>query len=402
MYDGYVALGDTELVNKARTGAYIRRFLPGIDVRCKDADYLHVALQDAAYTTPAADAAPWYRASNAATAKFYGLFPATVEGGEDSTREVTVTEQAGDGAIQSLARHGSRELRFRVHLFALDEEGMEAGIVWLRSVLDNYDCGGKNNCDGEDLFFYAANPSSPTTATALANADRLLRVMHRTETLSGPRVVAKFPSKAGQWWEVEFILNVGRPWQFTLPVPVTTTTNIVPTTVNEVYCPTQIDAYDELVVDPQEPGVARPPRPPLIKPVVMPSQWNRYQMTIGATFGERAGRLVPVVKIKTAASVARKLRVRFYRNGYNGACDFEGEFFVTYVPADSTLTIDGPRRKMTLLTGGVEKPAGNLVIGSDGRPALWPTMSCNSSYFVVVDSVGALAATVTTDISIRE
>jgi hypothetical protein len=402
MFDGYASLGDTELLNKGRTAAYIRAFLPGIDVLCKDSDNLYRALQDPKYVSPAVDGAPWYRASNPATGKFYGLYPATIDGAENSTRSVTVTELAGDGAIQSLPRYGSKELRFRLSMFALDEEGMEAGIVWLRAVLDQHRCGGGSNCDGEDFFYYAVNPSADTDAAAVANADKHLRVMHRVEPLDGVRVVTKYPSKYGQWWEVEFILSAGLPWAYTLPVPVTTTTNIVPSTVNEVYCPTQRDAYDELVVDPQEPGVARPPRPPLIEPFVMPSQWSRYQMTIGAVFGERAGRVVPVVKVTTGADAARKLRVRFYRNGYNGACDYEGEFFITYVPANATLTIDGPRKTMTVEVGGSEKPAGNLVIGSDGRPALWPTMTCNSSYFVIVDSVGALTATVTTDLSIRE
>lgn len=403
MYDGFASLGDTEVLNKARTAAYIRRFLPGIDVLCKDADVLHLALQDPAYISPQVDGAPWYRASNPATAKFYGLFPSDIKGDEDSTRELTVTELAGGGAIQSLPRHGSKEIRFRVSLFALDEEGMQAGLTWLRAVLDDSPCGDSGaRCEGRDLYFYAANPSAPTSAAALALADKHLRVMHRVEPLEGPRIVAKLPSKYGQWWEVEFILNAGLPWAFTVPAPVTTTTNIAPTTVAETYCPTQTDAYDQLVVDPQSPGVARPPRPPLIEPFVMPTQWNRYQMSIGTVFGERAGRLVPVVKLTTGGTAARKVRVRFYRNGYQGACDFEGEFFITYVPANSVLTIDGPRKKMTVRTGGKDKPAGNLVIGSDGRPALWPTMACNSSYWVVVESVGALAGTVTTDLSIRE
>jgi len=403
MYDGFASLGDTELLNKARTATYIRKFLPGINVLCRDADTLHLALQDPAYVSPAADGAPWYRASNPATAKFYGLFPATVEGAENSTRSVTVTELAGDGAIQSMARHGSKEIRFRVSLFALDEEGMDAGLTWLKAVLDDNPCGNRgNNCDGRDLYFYAANPSAPTQAEALVRADRHLRVMHRVEPLDGVRVVAKYPSKYGQWWEVEFLLNAGMPWAFTIPDPVTTTTNVVPSNVNEVYCPTQTDAYDQLVVDPQEPGVARPPRPPLIEPFVMPGSWSRYQMSIGTVFGERAGRLVPIVRVTTGAAAARKLRVRFYRNGYDGACDYEGEFFITYVPANSVLTIDGPRKKISVTVGGETKPAGNLVIGSDGRPALWPTLACNSSYFVVVDSVGALNSTVTTDLSIRE
>jgi hypothetical protein len=405
MFDGFVSLGDVELVNRGRTAAYVRSFLShAVDLSCRDVDDLHRALQDAPYVSPAADGAPWYRASNPVTGKFYGFYPTGgVRGVEDSTRTVTITELAGDGAIQSMPRHGSKEIRFRGLMFAEDEEGMEAGMTWLRAVLDDNPCGGGGaRCEGRDLFFYAVNPSAPTVGAALALADKHLRVMYRVEPLDGPRVVEKLNIRGGTVWEVEFLLNAGLPWAFTLPIPMTTTTNVVPAVWNEVYCPTQTDAYDQLVVDPQDAGVARPPRPPLIEPFEMPAQWNRYSMVIAAQYGERAGRIVPVVRLATGGSAARKVRVRFYRNNYNGACDYEGEFFITYVPPNAVLTIDGPRKKMTVLVGGSEKPAGNLVVGSDGRPALWPTMSCNSSYFVVVDAVGALNATVTTDLSIRE
>lgn len=405
MFDGFASLGDVEVVNRGRTAAYVRSFLShAVDLWCRDVDDLFRALQDAPYVSPAVDGAPWYRASNAATGKFYGFYPTGgTSGADDSTRTVTVTELAGDGAITSMARHGSKELRFRGLMFAADDEGMEAGMAWLRATLDDNPCGGGGSrCEGRDLFIYSVNPSAPTAGAALANADKYLRVMHRVEPLDGPRVVEKLNIRGGTVWEVEFLLNAGLPWAFTLPIPMTTTTNVVPSVWNEVYCPTQTDAYDQLVVDPQDAGVARPPRPPLIEPFQMPAQWNRYQMTIAAAYGERAGRIVPVVKLATGPDEARKIRVRFYRNGNTGPCDYEGEFFVTYVPAGSILTIDGPRKKMTVNVGGVEKPAGNLVVGSDGRPALWPTMSCNSSYTVVVDVVGALTATVTTDLSIRE
>lgn len=403
MFDGFLSLGNEEIINRERTAAYLRAFVPKLDVRCP-ATGLHNALGHAPYVDPVTDAAPWYRAANPDTADFYGLFPSTISGDEDSTRTLTVTELTDDGAVQSLPRHGSMEIRVRGNMYASTEAGLSAGMTWLRTVLDDQPCGGNNfNCEGRELNFFVTNPGAETEAEAIDRVAQYGRVRYRVEPLEGPRVVAKLGSRAVHAMEVEFILNAGVPWAFTFPTPVATTTGIVGATAAEVYCPPQTDAYDALVVDPQAPSVDRPPRPPQIDPVAMPASWMRYRMSIGTTYGERWGRLVPLITVTTGATAKRRLRVRFYRNGYEGDCDYEGEFYVSYIPANAILTINGLTRELHVEINGQEHPAGNLVIGSDGRPAAWPSLACNSSYDVVVDSDGDIGETqVLTEISIRE
>jgi len=402
MFDGYLELGGVEIINNARTEEYIRKNLPGLKVLCSNAG-LHNALGDALYNSPSLDTAPWYRTANADTADFYGLFCSEIQGDNDSTREMTITELAGDGGVQSLARHGSKELRVTGTLIAKTHAGMEAGWTWLRAVLDDSPCGGQQlYCEGRPLHFFKASPAAATTSAALALVAKYARVMYRVEPIDGPRVTAKRRSKAGYLWDVEFVLNAGRPWAFTLPDPTATTTGVNAVASTETTCPTQTDSYDDLVVDPQAPAVTRPPRPPSIAPFTMPTNWSRYVMSVPATLGARSGRVVPTLVITTGASEMRHVRIRFYRTGFTNICDFEGEFFVMYAPPNSVLTINGPQQIIDVVTAGKTKPAANLVTGSNGRPVKWPSMACGTAYDIYVESPGALSATIRTDISIRE
>ncbi len=402
MFDNYMELGGVEIINNARTAAYVKANLPGLKVKCDDFG-MHNALGDTAYASPSLDTAPWYRSANADTADFYGFYSSAVDGDEDSTRQMTIQELAGDGGVQSLARHGSKEIRVKGFMIAKTAAGMQSGMAWLRSVLDDSPCGGNAlYCEGRPLYFFKASPAAPTSGAALALVAKYARVMYRVEAIEGPRRLAVIPSKYATIWEVEFVLNAGLPWAFTLPDPTATTTGVNATAVGETFCPTQTDSYDDLVVDPTDPTVARPPRPPSIQPFTMPTGWNRYVMSIPSTLGARSGRIVPSVIVTTAGAPLRQVRVRFYRTGFSGTCDFEGEFFITYVPANSTLTIDGPQKIISVNIGGVIKPAHNLVLGSDGRPVKWPSMACGTAYTIYVEAVGALAGTVRTDVSIRE
>lgn len=402
MFPGYLELGGVEIVNNCRTAAYVKNWLPGLKVKCDDAG-LNNALGDSAYDRPSLDTAPWYRSAVADTADFYGLYCGDVEGDNNSTRAMTITELASDGGVQSLARHGSKELRVKGFMIAKTHAAMEAGWTWLRAVLDDSPCGGVSlYCEGRPLNFFKASPAATTVGAADALVLKYARVMYRVEPIDGPRVVAKLNSKHAVIWEVEFVLNAGRPWAFTLPDPTATTTGVNASAATETVCPTQTDSYDDLVVDPQAPAVTRPPRPPMITPFTMPSNWSRYVMSVPSSLGARSGRVVPTVVVTTGGSELRQVRIRFYRTGFTDICDFEGEFFIMYAPANSVLTIDGPRQNISVVTGGKEKPAANLVTGSSGRPVKWPSMACGTAYDIYVDSPGALSATIRTDISIRE
>lgn len=69
----------------------------------------------------------------------------------------------------------------------------------------------------------------------------------------------------------------------------------------------------------------------------------------------------------------------------NDACDYSGEFLITYKPGGQDMVIDGLSRKVWVERDGREVPAGNLVIGSDGRPVEWPIMDCQEAVNIRAD-----------------
>lgn len=406
MFDGYLELAGTEVINRERTVAYLKKFLPSLTIKCEDFDGLYRAVRENSqpWDTPQADFAPWYRSVDPHSKEFYGLYPTSISGIDDSTRQVGVTELSGDGAVHSMPRYGSKEIRVRGVMFALSERGMNSGLAWLRQVLEGLTCGYERgpNCGGQEILYFTHNPASGDVGLAVERMFDYGRNMVEVEALDGLRVVGQLNMQKGVAYEVEFILSAGKPWAFTFAEPAVTTTGQTGITWPETYCSPQSDAYDDLVLDPTNPTVSHPPRPPLIETVTMPSQWTRYQMNVPSAYSARHGRMVPIIEV-TSTEVERMLRVRFYRENNPTSCHYDGEFLLTYLPANASVIIDGMRRKIEITHEGKTRPAGNLVIGSNGRPPKWPVMSCTDNYRVVVDTVGGLSgARVTVDLALRE
>lgn len=417
MYEGYLAFGDAddmrEILNAERTLAYARRFIPTVDVaECLPCDRIHNALGHAPYVDPKFDTAPWYHLNDPDTANFYGLYPLSIQGIDDSTSKTMVTEFTGDGGFQAQVRHGTKEVRVRGVLLGLNRDGVQAGVRWLRSVLDWVPCGRGEICPGRELLFFRNCPGAATSAAAKGLVEKYRRRMYQVEVLDGLRVIGEHKFNQGGWAaEVEFTLSVGVPWAYTDFVPAVTSTGLTGTAVTQVTCPGLTDAYSDLVLDPKGPNLSRPPAPPNVYTAVMPSTWIRYTAVIPQSTVARWGRLTPRVQVQAKANALRMVRVRFYtdtnaRPGLDVAeCSWEGEFLVTYVPSWSTLTIDGVRRNAELLIGGTYwRTATHLVLGSSGRPPTWPRMACDSAYLVVIDANSPLTSQdkVTIEVAVGE
>lgn len=381
MYDGYLALGGIEILNRARAATLVRKALASrVDVRCDDAA-LRTALGHGAYTV---DNAPWVTGGRAAGKRFLGLFPGKVVGGEDSTRQVEVTELSGNGAVMTSPRYGSLEMRFVASAIAMDEEAMEEGMSWLKQALSNDGCSDADlGCTGREAKVFAAMPT--TTATATTHA----RVFHRVELTEGPKVSKKQKTRGFVMWQVEFTVTAGVPFAFTTLSDVGSLNMDSATNFQDPAgenCAVTADAYDTYVDDPYFTGINRPPRPPVILPpnILDISSWRRLSLPIPSAQTQRWGRVVPVVHVSTVAAV-QYLRLRFYQSGKSG-CDFAGEFIVSYIPKNSVLTLDAIKREATLrLPDGKVVPAGHLLFGSDGRPFMWPTLGCQQTYTMAAD-----------------
>lgn len=398
MFTGYLSLGGAEIANSARTLAYTARHLPGLDLRgCDACDGMHNALNSPPYASPEFDTAPWYEITDPDTIDFYGLYVTSVDGLEDSSATLTVTELIGDGAVHSQSRHGGKEVRVRGILVARTRAGMNAGMRYLKSTTDGIPCGAGVDCLERTLQWFTECPGAVTSAIAAGLVSQYRRTSYRVKMLDGLSVVREHPVRNGFVTEVEFTLAVGVPWSFTDLVPTVTSTGLPTSTVAEVTCSPQ-SAYDDLLLDPSGPVLPQPPVPPAVSVIDMPTSWSRRTAVIPESKVRRWGRLAEVIEVNTGGSALRNLRIRFYLddNGLPGLdypeCDYEGEFLVTYVPANSSMRIHGILRTIEVLTPSGVKPAGHLVMGSDGRPPTWPTLGCIRPYLVVMDAASGLGS----------
>jgi hypothetical protein len=154
-----------------------------------------------------------------------------------------------------------------------------------------------------------------------------------------------------------------------------------------------VDALSELI-DPDLPALASPPTPPAIPDlaIVDQNEWTRYYVEIPGEFVSLWSETVPTLQLLTQDDEVRQLRVRFYANPFGwdatavdptGYC---GEFLLSYLPANSTLTVDGvSQAAYAQVSGSMPIPANQLLYGSDGSPMDWPSLSCGVDYIMTVD-----------------
>lgn len=398
MYEGFLTFGGAEILNSNRTLSYLKQHAPTLDVLCDIQEDFGDIVGDGEYDSPSADGAPWYSDGLPDSDDFWGFFPQRVEGIENSTRLVEVTELSGDGAVQSLPRHGSREVRVRATGFAKTKAAMSAGMVWLREALDTDNCGSAGGCEGGELNYFTEAPADTIEAGTRQ------RTMFRVSPLDGPRVTEFMPSRTVVMWQVEFVLSVGVPWAYSSIIDGVIIDDIAGVEAAQVACNLSESAYETLVFDPQGTPVVRPPLAPTIDPTPMPVTWYRRTGILPAKMAKRTGRMAPQIEVY-AESVMRMMRIRIYETGADlSGCGFESEFVITYMPAGSFLQFDSIAQQIHLVdSAGNVHQASNLVIGADGRPLTWPTLACPVSYTVVVDTQAIQSGTtVTTSIRFRE
>jgi hypothetical protein len=399
VYQGYLQLGGVEILNAARATAYVNKFLPRLDVMC-DSDGLQASLGHSPYVSPATDHAPWYKSTRPQSARFYGLFPGKIEGLEDSSRTVPVTELSGDGAVYGLPRYGAKEFRVVALALAADAEALADGLTWLRDVL-GANCVEGIGCTGREATVLTALPVSRVAAASM------WRSYLRSEVIDGPRVTAEFPG--GSACRVEFTISAGIPWAFTpsaqvgAVVPSDGYSWVDPTGED---CAAEASAYSDFVNDPFFTAIHQPPAAPIVKPpnILKITSWRRATLDIPENMSGRWGRVVPSVHVATTSAV-QQLRIRFYLTGSALAgCGFDGEFLVSYVPANSVLNIDGRAREISVvLPDGRTVPGAHLLYGSDGTPFTWPTLSCHNKYTMVADLMPGQSGTVVMlDTAVRE
>lgn len=397
MHYNYLSFdSDKPLINTAQTYSYIKRLAPKVNVDCViDPAMKYLANGGREWSTPQADNAAWYSPNQPGSASFLGLIPNEVRGLYDSTQSAVYAELKNEGAVHQARHFGVREIRVKATLFALSELGLYVGLEWLKDSLSGGFCGDvkDKNCGGEDLIFLTSALQATDENTAAASYLNRAMMAKDVRTLSGVKVTAEPNFDHIATVEVEFILVAANPFLYRLePQWTMRASDATSATASELKCDPVADAYDELITDPSGGSVVRPPRPPLINPMPMPSTWNRRHLYSPSASSGEFGQMVARVTVDTAVT-QRMLRVRFYRQDHSG-CDYDGEFLITYVPAGHILVIDGLDKTITMLKpSGRRVSAANLVLGSDGRPAIWPVVDCKTQYRIQIDAPDSLANT---------
>jgi hypothetical protein len=393
-------------MNAARAKAYLGIYAPDLTVKVETGK-LREDLGHGPYDGVLSDPAPWHDDHISYSDHFWGLMPLTVEGSEDSTRTMDVTELSGDGAIVSKPRYGSREIRVTALACAKDEAGLRYGLSWLRDVLAA-DCEA-DDCEGVEAIMFASVPTD-------GNPETGRRYFYGVEVLEAPKVTKAWPFTKMEAVTVEFTLIATVPWSFTDTVRVVDGMLLGEAGFYDAYtqpadenCSEQNKAYREFINDPYFTGISQPPRPPVVKPpnLIDVPVWQRHIWTIPSQYSDRWGRVVPTLYVDTGTNDLQMMRVRFYKVGSGndgGGCGYEGEFVISYIPKNSVLTIDGIHREAHVkLPSGNIVPGGHLLFGSDGRPFTWPTLGCHDAYWVACDLMpGNSGVKTSLDINIRE
>lgn len=168
MFDGFLSLGGIEVINAARTQAYLRNLMPGFPYARITTDYNTVqdALEDGPYTSPARDGAEWVENTDDVldvqrnpTHGFYGLYPLSIEGIDDSTMTAPVTESIFDGGTVGAERDSTRSIRVHGLLIGEDKLAVQSGMSWLRNAVRANSCGMHGDlCGYQDLRYFLAKP----------------------------------------------------------------------------------------------------------------------------------------------------------------------------------------------------------------------------------------------------
>lgn len=438
MIEGLLFLAGTEIGSTARVAQYLARGGPAQLQEGCVCPALPQAIGDLRYQTPATDPAPWYDPAEPRSARFGGLWIETIDGMGPSY-ERKVTQRVGNGAVKSRGRMASKTLTVTGWLFAADCCAADFGLRWLTAALYS-SC---STCAGDDLCFLACCPSVVPADTPGAeqgpdgrwyDTPTQLRTMTGAALIQSPRIVTRAQGCGGGCddsagdtavglrpiYRVQFVLDVD-PCVWREPLTVLDAAPWPAPTGDE---PCNV-TFTTQCCDPANPGCAcstpcspdelcpPAPTPPLVPPAVpdcvcIPLQVVRQCVDIPPeqvpTWEE--GRLA--IKVFAGAQPIRNLAISVWPNLLDrdpadlSDCNTCGRFYVTHVPANSTLTIDGRTCTATLdCPGNATSDASANVYGSAGGPLECVSLSCGIRYTVCADiDINHVAADATLSVDV--
>lgn len=436
-YDGYMSYNGVEIINTRRTAAYLNHFgIPAIGCRSCPAG--------ASYYEPASDGAPWMDDAVPWSADFLGFYGLDISGVRAATGVRTPVPRIGYGAVMGQLRHGPREITVAAKGFALSEAGMSWGQSWLANVLEAGSGvpGCQTSCTGVPLGLYAWCPDCQADPVACAVAPRTLfdAAVMQTPEYENKRRLGLDCGRGRPWmWDADFLIGTGLPFGYQPTIPIADRLPFVTpvlwpcvdwvahtpgsgtctlpdcsinvngacmvwTPVGDPACADPCDVYGgQCLADPLCPIPQPPPAPitsadPCVCLISMNPLTTMTNIPVGTV--PRSATFVPVMQVSAGSADLRKLLLRFYRASAGevctysnlGNCDVIGEVGIPYLPAGSTLLLDG-RQEQAVVTCADGRSASPVLYTTDGPMASWPVMGCADAWCVAVTADGDFVAT---------
>ena len=414
---GLLYFAGTEVGSNSRVLSYLRgssRAVATPGCSCVEP----AAVGDAPYVSPAADPAPWYDPDEPESARFGGVWIESVTGLSDSPYQRQATQRLGDGAVVSRGRRASKELTITAWLFAADCCGADYGLQWLTAALYS-SC---TQCDGDELCFLSCCPRPVAESPGAAqgpdgrwwDTPQRIRTLTGAALLSGPTLVTRSRGCEGApcgegvemrpMYQVVWVMNAdpcvwrrpvevvdGQFWPLPTgdePCNITWTTDCC-----DPYRP-GCSCEGPCSGDPQCATLPAPPVPPPVEPdcICIPLQVVRQCVDITPDLVPNWEEASLLITINSGSQPMRNLSINVWPNVLDrdpdqlNECQACGVYYVTYVPANSTLTIDGRTCTARLdCPGNATRNAANEVYGSAGGPMSCVTLSCGIRYTICAD-----------------
>lgn len=418
MFPGYLNLACTEIINNERAAAYVGGLNEGDEctgvggvIECDRCPDLPDALGHDPYISVQVDDAPWYDPVRAASVDFLGIMGGQIDGLTDATFTRTPVPLIGLGSSIGPLHRAHREMAFTVSMVARSECGLSYGMEWLARALSADPC--QSGCTGVEAIIFACCPED-TAATGI-NAE--MRHLYDVGILDGPTVTERvWVSESLLWATVTFTLVAGNPYIFGEPLD-----------TGDDW--TTIMSGDDVQADPDDvyqrclppvpcardnscPTPSLPPAPPApLSPCYAtgPANFKVARIMVASEEYPAWSELVPVVEVLAGDEDLRRLLVRFWFNPANAECGIDeldpcdscGDVNVSFVPAGSTLTIDGRTQRSVIECEtefrGVARSAPDLY-GQQGGLFTYPFFPCPGGLCV---EVWALESTVAPDAQVR-
>lgn len=448
---GAAFLSGEEIVNDARTLAYLDAGYghPSLRVAggcaCPRIREL-IECDSDPYVSPISDPAPWYDSSVPESADFAGFLTTEFEGlGSTFTR--ANTDKITGGAVLGRLRPQPRTLTWRGYLFGRSDCAVQYGLKWMTANLRGTTC----VCGGEELELLYCCPeltetppvSGCTSLPAIARPGSCppftepdaFRTLKNVGLIDGPKILdqRRIGCSTGCGGDscdgdtlmihVEFSLLAGNPYFFGCPVclcsekpfPVADLADCQWIKVansnapgidcsNTATCPPAADCSD----DGDNCSKLSLPVIPPFKDKCFCDAIAPVQFCCGVpadTFGQFFEG-APVIEIYSGSSAMRATTIRFFENLIgqdccdvaNNPCVNCDELKIRFIPAKSTMTIDGTTRSITLLCPGMTTPmqAEHLTV----TPFSWPILQCIDFCICTETDGGVVASDATVTVSI--